>query len=127
QEVGGIDGGGASIRLLSNGLPVRAEFGINADARKLIVQITDPNGVRYSAKGTKSGDDVTFKERCEQNGRVSGSCTWTLWIHADPDGRRIRMTRSSKRGSSELKTLSGLGDPHTFELRRVEQAAPPAQ
>ncbi len=128
QDGGGVDGDGASIRLLSNGLPAHVEFGIDAEARKLTVLITDPNGVRYSAKGTKVGDEVTFKERCElDRSRVAGPCTWTLWIHAKPDGRRIVMTRSSKRGSTELNTLSGLEEPHTFELSRVEQPAPPAQ
>lgn len=121
QEGGAVDGDGPTIRLLSNGLPARAEFGIDADARKLTVLITDPNGARYTAKGTKSGDEVTFKERCELDGRrVAGPCTWTLWIRANPDGRRVVMTRSSKRGSVEMNTLSGLEEPHTFELTRAE-------
>lgn len=67
------------------------------------------------------------QERCELDGRrVAGPCTWTLWIRANPDGRRIVMTRSSKRGAVELNTLSGLEEPHTFELSRVEQGAPSA-
>jgi hypothetical protein len=119
DNAGGV---GAPAFLLSNRLPSRVVFGIDPAARKISVVITDSNGASYNANGKLAGNELALKERCAvDTSRVSGSCTWGLWIKAPPDGRRILMTRTSSRGSStEFRTLSGLGEPHTFELSKVE-------
>lgn len=116
---------GATTSLLSNDLPGRVLLGIDPATRKLTAMIMDANGAGYSAKGALAGNEVTFKDRCILGvSGVTSSCTWSFWIQASPDGRRIRMTRSSSfGGSSEFRTLSGVGEPHTFELTRVDQQA----
>jgi hypothetical protein len=116
---------GAPAPLLSNQLPSRLQFGIDPVARKISVTITDPNRSSYNAIGAPVGNDLNFKEKCvRDNARVSGPCSWSFSIHVSRDGHRIRMTRSRYTGT-ELNTLSGLGDPHAFELVRVEQPALP--
>jgi hypothetical protein len=119
----GAEAVGATTSLLSNDLPGRVLLGIDPATRKLTAMIMEANGAGYSAKGALAGNEVTFKDRCILNSisTVTSSCTWSFWIQANPDGRRIRMTRSSSfGGSSEFRTLSGVGEPHTFELTRVE-------
>lgn len=118
----GAEGAGATTSLLSNDLPSRVLLGIDPATRKLTAMIMDANGAGYSAKGALSGNEVTFKDRCIlASSGVASTCTWSFGVQTSPDGRRIWMTRSSSfGGSSEFRTLSGVGEPHTFELTRVE-------
>jgi hypothetical protein len=121
-----VAGGGAKAFLLSNPLPRQLLFGIDPVARRIRATIGDSNA-EFSATGKLAGNELTFKERCAvDTTRVVGSCSWGLWIKATPDGHRILMTRTTHRstGGVEMNTLSGIEEPHTFELTRVEQPVP---
>ncbi len=119
----GAGSAGAVAPMLFNALPGRMLFGIDPVARPISAMIMDPNGSGYAETGTLVGDDVTVKGRCVVNtAYVSGACTWSLWIHAPPDGRRILITRTRRMG-----TDSRLEKPNTYELNRVEQPAQPRE
>jgi hypothetical protein len=118
----GAGGVGASLLSSSNDLPGRLLFGIDPLARKISVMIVDPGSAGYGALGTLAGDDATFNGRCDIPGS-SYRCTWIFSIHAPPDGQRIliKRVRPNHTGvSSDSLLLSGLNDPRTFELKRVE-------